>query len=162
MSSSGLANALDDLAGASDEVGSSSTRRTPEPTPDADDSTAGMIVGEIDDESGEIEGSAPYAGGASAHKHRPRASASARRRKSQSNDGLKQVAAPVLLTTGLLLLVPAVWAVLQLSGLVTSEKDDANTMAMAMLIAWPMALILIAAGGWFVWQVVQAKKQASD
>jgi len=157
MSSSGLANALDGLADANQEYDSSASGRS------ADADVRGgaadeLVLGEIDDESGEVEGSAPYAAGVSGHKNRPRPSASRSRSRKKANDGLKQVAAPVLITTGLLLLIPAVWAVLQLSGAITSERPDANTMAMAMLIAWPMALILIAAGAWFIVQVLQNRK----
>jgi len=162
--SSGLANALDALADAQDAAPAAPAKRPTrsKPKPQPQPQSADVITGEIDDESGEVGGSAPYAAGASSHKQRPRGGSSPRRKRKKSNDGLKQIAAPVLMTTGLLLLIPAVWSVLILSGALVSEREGARNMALAMLVAWPMALILLAGGGFFVWQVINDKKQAAQ
>jgi len=155
MTSSGLSNALHDLASGTPQP----QQRSDAPADLHEDE--GIIVGEIDDESGEIGGAAPYASNpviSTPGSSSPRRSSV---RKTKKNDGLKAVFAPVLLTTGILLLIPAVWSVLLLSGMQVwqSERDDARSMAMAMLISWPIALLLLVAGGWMLLQVLLAKKE---
>jgi len=92
-----------------------------------------------------------------------------RRPKKKRNNmaDVKAVAIPLLATVGVMLLFPAIWAVLILRGHETlaSDKPDAETMAMVMLVCWPIALILIAAAATFGWQVFvagQAKKREKE
>jgi len=65
---------------------------------------------------------------------------------------LKALAAPAMLGVAALLLIPGVWAVLLLAGVEVpnAQRDGARTMAVAMLIAWPIVLLLAAMAG-FVW-----------
>jgi hypothetical protein len=81
-----------------------------------------------------------FAGQQPAYRPAPRASAGSRR----SSD-FKAIAAPILMTVGLMLLLPAFWAVLVLTGagVPMSDRDDASTMAKVMLLCWPLALSLI-------------------
>ncbi len=53
-----------------------------------------------------------------------------------------------LLLVGGLLLVPAVWATLLLGGANVwgAARQDANRMATAMLVCWPLAMALVGAG----------------
>ncbi len=69
-------------------------------------------------------------------------------KKKKSSD-LSATAAPILLTVGLLLMVPAVWAVMILRGYENAwgaDRPNAGMMAKLMLSAWPMGLILIGSG----------------
>lgn len=74
--------------------------------------------------------------------------------------GLKATMAPVVGTVGVLLLVPAIWAVLVLGGaeVFAAERNDALSMAKAMLVCWPIAICLIAASGVMMYQVVRGRK----
>ncbi len=72
-----------------------------------------------------------------------------------ANHGLKTASVPVLITVGLLLLVPGVWSLLILTGTWESPREDARTMAIAMLATWPIALSMFC-GAWFFWH--QTKK----
>ncbi len=80
-----------------------------------------------------------------------------------SSHGLKATAAPLLATVGVLLLVPALWSVLTLSGMnvVGSDREDAQAMAMVMLVCWPVALCLLIAAGVFLKQILQENKRRS-
>ncbi len=82
------------------------------------------------------------------------------RRNAKSND-LKAVAAPLLATVGVLLLIPAMWALLLLMGVGVpgSARDDSRPMAAVMLISWPIAICLIAASVLFFNQILREKKQ---
>lgn len=68
------------------------------------------------------------------------------------------VFAPVLITFGILTLLPAVWAVLILMGVKTWMHDgqDVAGMAKLMLVCWPVSLGLLAGG---VYMVVQVSKE---
>ena len=54
----------------------------------------------------------------------------------------------LLLLVGGLLLIPAVWATLLLGGANVwgAARQDANRMATAMLVCWPLAIALVGAG----------------
>ena len=82
----------------------------------------------------------------------PAATPSRRRpvRRTWSAPNLHEVAAPVLLTVGVLLLVPAVWAVLVLLGASVWRSDwpGADRMSLIMLMCWPIAAGLIAGACW--------------
>lgn len=71
---------------------------------------------------------------------------------------LQAVFAPVLITFGLLTLVPAIWAVLVLMGIKVPMHDGqgASGMAKLMLVCWPVSLGLLAGG---IVGVVQTMKQ---
>lgn len=73
---------------------------------------------------------------------------------------LQQLAAPVLATTGLLLLVPAAWATLSLAGvnMLGDDRPQTGAMTWAMLAAWPVAIVLIAAGAFLMVKMLRAKK----
>ena len=93
-----------------------------------------------------------------------RAATNGRRTPSAKPQGFRAVAAPVLATVGGLLLIPAVWATLLLGGVEVpgSRRSDAASMAMFMLMCWPVAICLIAASVHFFLQVMKAKKQALE
>jgi len=71
---------------------------------------------------------------------------------------LQAVFAPVLITFGLLTLIPAIWAVLVLMGMKVPMHDGqgASGMAKLMLVCWPVSLGLLAGG---IVGVVQTIKQ---
>ncbi|MAE64535.1 MAG: hypothetical protein CMJ18_09725, partial [Phycisphaeraceae bacterium] len=68
---------------------------------------------------------------------------------------LKAFAVPVLLTVGLLLLIPAVWGTLLLAGFEVwaSGREGAVTMAKAMLVCWPIALVLLGSAAFYAMQL---------
>lgn len=80
-------------------------------------------------------------------------------RRTKGNDNIKSTFAPVLFTVGLLMMVPAIWAVLLLMGydhflgipLPGTNQDDptqmeqAELMAWVMMACWPIGLILLIA-----------------
>ena len=82
------------------------------------------------------------------------------RRKSKTHD-LRATAAPLLVTVGVLLLIPAVWAVLLLMGVGVpgAEREDSRPMATVMLLSWPIAICLIATSIVFFLQVMREKKR---
>ena len=80
------------------------------------------------------------------------------RRRPARKSGLKATAVPLLGTVGLLLLIPAVWAVMVLMNAESSGDD--RGMAVAMLVAWPIALCLLAAAVVLFIQVAKEQKQA--
>lgn len=131
-----LAAAMEDEAG--DVIGESTASTTPKaaasPTP-------------------EPTRTAPQAAPRPAVSRRPAAS---------NTHQLKATAAPVLVTVGILMLIPAVWAVAILLGIPVwhSQRDGAGQMAIAMMVCWPIALALIAGGIWFFIQVTAEKKNA--
>lgn len=123
---------------------------------------------DVEDESGEVMGAAGLdaaAAAAAAAAASAYTSPTPRRAplrvppRRSNNSGIKATAAPVLLTVGILVLIPAVWSVLHLSGIARSSKDDADGMAMFMLVCWPIALALIAAGVVFMMQAMRDKKR---
>jgi len=61
----------------------------------------------------------------------------------------------LLATIGLLLLIPATWAVLLLVGVDVprSHRADSRDMAVAMLACWPISLALLASAVLFFSQV---------
>lgn len=81
-------------------------------------------------------------------------------RKSPSHD-LKATAAPLLVTVGLLLLIPAFWSVLLLAGVGVpgSAREDSRPMAAVMLACWPIAICLIITAVVFFKQMARAKKE---
>ncbi len=81
-------------------------------------------------------------------------------RKSKSHD-LKATAAPLLGTVGVLLLVPAFWAVMVLIGwsVPGAAREDSRTMAAVMLVSWPIAICLLAAAGFFFMQLRREKER---
>lgn len=94
---------------------------------------------------------------------RARPSPSARRasaKKNTNNEQFKALSAPVLITVGGLLLVPAIWAVLLLTGQTVwaSDRPNAQLMAKVMLVCWLIAIPLMAAGFTFGVQVLLARR----
>lgn len=83
----------------------------------------------------------------SKHKPMPKRGASA-----------QAVFAPVLITFGILTLLPAIWAVLILMGVKTWMHDgqDVAGMAKLMLVCWPVSLGLLGGG---IYAVVQVNKE---
>lgn len=80
-----------------------------------------------------------------------------RRKKDNS---VKALSIPVLITVGLLLLMPAVWGTLVLAGFEAPRHDDpqAKPMAAFMLVCWPLALSLLITAGVFIRQLSAAKR----
>ncbi len=160
-SAGGLSDALSDLAAGrrQDEDDQRSPGHAESEAEAADPLAAGeaYIVAELDEQP-------PIA--AANRSARPQPQPAARRRtppkRKPAQDGLKAVAVPILATVGLLLLFPAIWATLLLAGVEVwqSEREDARTMAVAMLACYPVALVMFAGSGLFFVQVQNAKKQA--
>lgn len=145
-----LANALHNLSADSRQEAS-----PPAAEQEQDDAfDAELVEAEVDDESGQVLATTP------APAPRP-ISRTPFRTKPPSSGGLKAVASPVLITVGLLMLIPAVWAVLFLSGSITSDKHDARVMAFVMLACWPIAIALIGGGVWFIFQVKKDKEMGA-
>ncbi len=92
------------------------------------------------------------AGSASSPTTATRRSSSPRGAKKAPNHDLKRTAIPILITVGVLLMVPGLWAVGQMLGFAVPRHEDpkAGQMALAMLITWPMSLCMIA-GAVFFW-----------
>ncbi len=84
------------------------------------------------------------------------------RSRAKQGGGGKAVMAPILVTLGLLLLVPGVWAIGTLLGMEwwLFDQPKVKVMAAAMLISWPIALILMGAGVVYMRQAMKAKKKA--
>ena len=70
----------------------------------------------------------------------------------------------MLLTLGVLLLLPAVWAtgIMLDMDIWRSDREDASSMATMMLVAWPIALAMIAAAIWCFAQVKAARASKSS
>ncbi len=156
MSGGGLSDVLRDMAEgnhAKPAPGAGQTTPGRPPTGAAHDD---LMPGEIDDESGEVLGVAMLTDQPTAFTagNRPAARTPSRHvPRGGHPDGLKAIMLPVFGTVGLLLLIPGVWALLILGGveaLVPEGRaiEDAQQMAYFMLIALPMALILLAAAGY--------------
>ncbi len=98
----------------------------------------------------------------------PVAAGKAKRRQGRlsaatSGDAMKATMAPILLTVGLIVMIPAVWGTLLLMGvsMPLSERSNANTMATFMLLCWPIAIALIVTAIILFMQVSKAKKKAA-
>jgi hypothetical protein len=87
-----------------------------------------------------------------------KAKATAARR---STGGLKALAVPILVTLGLLMLLPAVWGTLMLIGVEVpaSDRDGATLMAAFMLVCWPIALAMFGIAGVLFRQVSRQKQR---
>lgn len=97
--------------------------------------------------------SASSAGGAS---RQP----SAKRIAESSNLKIKQIAVPVLIATGILLMLPGIWGILVLLDweVIGFDRPGARLIAVAMLLAWPLALFMFGGAGFFYWQTQQIKR----
>ena len=85
------------------------------------------------------------------------------RGKKQKGNPLVRTITPVLYTIGLMLLVPAMWAVLILSGaekIPGAQIDDAPMKAKFMLICWPVAILLLATAIYYTLQIMGEKDDA--
>lgn len=125
-------------------------------SPSADaDGDALYITAEMDDDdtAAPNDQQAAFETPAQPHAHQPYAHQSyapqpsyrpVQPRQKKTSD-FKAVAAPVLLTVGCMLLVPAFWAVLVLAGAAVpmADREDAPSMAKVMLLCWPLALSLL-------------------
>lgn len=94
-------------------------------------------------------------------------SASARTRSTKPAKpaaSMQAIFAPVLITFGLLTLIPAIWAVAVLMGMKVPMHDaqGASGMAKLMLICWPVSLGLLAGGIVAVVQVSKQKKKLKE
>ncbi len=67
-------------------------------------------------------------------------------KQSQQNAKLKRVGVPLILSLGVVMLLPGCWAIAQLAGFEVFKHDDAKAgqMAYAMLTTFPLSLALIA------------------
>lgn len=74
----------------------------------------------------------------------------------------KAIAAPILMTVGAMLLIPAFWAVLVLAGasVPMADREDAPTMAKVMLLCWPLALSLIVPATFIFLQLAAERKNS--
>jgi hypothetical protein len=131
-----------------------------------------LLVGEVDDESGDIVASSsggngaapPEATSAARAAARPGAASRTYRPSGPPSPGLKAVAVPVLLTVGVLLLIPGVWAILLLCGADVWKSDDssAKSVALIMLLCWPIAACLLAAAAVYLYQIQRAQREYQD
>ncbi len=137
-------------AGSADSIADALRHHAQPPAPREEEAFAA----EIDDESGDVVGEVTQE---PAFEAPPPTTRRAPTRRKNNNDGLKQVMAPVFITVGALMLVPALWALLHLLGITTSTKPNANLMAYVMLLCWPIALALIATGSVLVVQTIRRK-----
>lgn len=103
-----------------------------------------FVAAEVDDESGGEIAEVPLHFQAAATQSGPAYRPLPRKGKKKNNE-LKAMAAPILMTVGVMLLMPAFWAVLVLTGapVPMSDREDASTMAKVMLLCWPLALTLV-------------------
>ena len=94
------------------------------------------------------------------------ATASSKRRPTASkvantqNLKLKQLSIPVLLVTGVILVLPGIWSILILMDheIIWHERGGAKAMATAMLASWPLALFMFGGAAFFYWQVQRIKQ----
>jgi hypothetical protein len=86
------------------------------------------------------------------------------RRKPASSD-LREFAAPVCLTMGLLVIAPGVWSIMHLVSPVDPNVEGANpppaAMIYGLLLSWPVSMALIAAGVVMIAQLAAEKKRAA-
>jgi len=84
------------------------------------------------------------------------------RRAASQNHDLKRTAIPILLTVGVVLLIPGIWAVCLLIGLEVPRHNepDAKQVALAMLITWPLSLCMIGGAIFFLMQTRGGKPNA--
>ena len=75
---------------------------------------------------------------------------------------MKATMVPILMTVGILVVLPAVWGTMILAGVDTfmSDRPSADTMAKFMLICWPIAITLIVTSIILFLQIAKAKKLA--
>ena len=133
-----------------------------QPAHDDDDD---YITAEVEDESGADPASAPmhfHAAPGNPGSHAAPRPLPVRSRK--KNSELKAIAAPVLLTVGVLLLIPASWGLLVLAGapVPMAEREDASSMAKVMLLCWPLALSLLLPALIIFGQLHAEKKRAAQ
>lgn len=147
--STGLSDALTRMAGGQHYEPDPTSRGRSSDTRAVDDS---VILGELDEPRHQTAHPPTGADPKTETPARSRARTPAGR---DANHGLKAAAVPVLITVGLLLLIPGVWSLLILTGTWESPREDAKTMAVAMLATWPIALSMFAGAGFFWWQIRQ-------
>ena len=136
---------------------------------EADDAEAVVVaedaVVEVEGTAAEVESSGPAETGnaealaaRSAAVRRSSRARAGRASTSATND-LKKVAVPMLITVGLLLMIPGLWALLVLGGveIFGSAKQGARGMAMVMLLCWPIALLLIFGAFYFIVELRRAE-----
>jgi len=80
------------------------------------------------------------------------------RKKAKPASGIQKFATFPLITVGLLMLIPAIWSVMVLNGQEApgSDRPDARNMAYLMLVCWPIAILLLGAGGTFLVQTIMS------
>lgn len=113
------------------------------------------IQAEVDDESGEMIAQIDF------QEEEPAAAAPRRTViRRPPPDNLKAVAAPVLITVGLLLLIPGCWSLMWFTGLAGEQNDpeESRMMAILMLAAWPIAACLLGAGVFYFKQHRKARQ----
>jgi hypothetical protein len=105
----------------------------------------------VEDESGSLAGELMQA------VHASNASGMSRpnRRPQPMDRSLKVAAAVLVIVVGLLLLPPAVWAVMLMFDfdVPMAHRDNAAFMARLMLVCWPIALSLLGCGSAMLWQL---------
>ena len=92
--------------------------------------------------------------------HRQRAADGLRRRERKQTDHLKVAAVPILAIVGVLLLIPAVWAVLLLTGTPVwhHQRTGARSMAAVMLICGPIALAMFCGAAYYGTQLRRGRR----
>lgn len=153
---------------------------TPPPRPAEEDDDDALIAGELDEDAegdsdaarvlrdqlaheagGDEEEANPldaFAGMAAATDDTPRPTF---RPPAKPHASLKATAVPLLATVGVLLLWPAMWSLMHLAGHQTEagSRASADGMAKAMLIAWPIAFMLL---GSALFLFIQVQKEKAD
>lgn len=121
-------------------------------------------AGEVDDESGGEVAEVPAVDPMLAFQAAAATTAATFRplpRPQKKSQDLKAIVAPILMTVGVMLLVPALWSVLVLMGasVPMSGREDSNSMAKMMLLCWPLAISLIVPAAMIFIQISDAKRR---
>ncbi len=119
---------------------------------------AGAAVAEVESSASVHTDNAEALAARSAATRRSSRARAGRASTSATND-LKKVAVPMLITVGVLLMIPGLWALLVLGGveIFGSTKQGARGMAMVMLLCWPIALLLIFGAFYFIVELRRAE-----
>jgi hypothetical protein len=147
-----------------------------DPSDEHEEELLGEVEGEADDLEGEladmpvdeeaaamVEGETTQEQGAAAEFDFSQVEEAPRPRKALApklvnpSHTVKAMGIPVLLTVGLLLLIPGFWSLLLLAGAIKNNREDARTMAFVMLMCWPIAAVLFTAAGYFYQQFRREK-----
>lgn len=157
--SDGVADALENLADGRDQRTDPIETDQPAPAdvePDAPPGAAGDVEEEAfdpaaasqsaDEGYASADADAFDMGGEPAGPVRRRRTSSRPAARTRGPSQFARIAVKVCMVVGMLLFVPALWAVLQLAGVPVPrhDADGAGAMALLMLVCWPIGILLVA------------------